>query len=486
MTQCTTADLLFHQLGARDVVARFDGGLITSDAGGLLLREVEAKFRFIEQFARCFTDHRDPERTEHPLLDLLKQRIFALCLGYEDLNDHDQLRLDPLLAVLVGKEDPLGADRPRRRDQGKALAGKSTLNRLELTPIRAKATSRYKKIVAHTDAMQAFLVEAFVQQHLLPPEQVILDLDSTDFPLHGHQLGRFFHGYYDCYCYLPLYIFCGDHPLLALLRPSDIDNTAGLLKHLRRLVERLRQAWPGVKVLVRGDSGFCREHLMSWCEANGVDFLFGLAKNSRLLRLLQPALEQAAQQFAQSKQACRVFQELSYRTLDSWSRERRVVGKAEHLDKGANPRFVVTSLTAEAVAAQPLYEQEYCPRGDMENRIKEQQLMLFANRVSCATMRATQVRLCLATVAYVLMRALRQYGLPQTELASAQCDTIRVRLLKIGALVRVSVRKVWLSLSEAYPWREVFVQVWEKLSSLRGTARPLVAGSEEPAVVGTA
>ena len=485
MTQSIPAELSFHNLGSRSVVARFDGGLITSDAGGLLLREVEAKFRFIEQFARCFTDYRDPDRTEHPLLDLLKQRIFALCLGYEDLNDHDQLRVDPLLAVLVGKEDPLGSDRPRSRDKGKALAGKSTLNRLELTPVRAKASSRYKKIVARTDAMQAFLVEAFLQQHLLPPEQVVLDLDSTDFPLHGHQLGRFFHGYYDCYCYLPLYIFCGDHPLLALLRPANIDNTTGLLKYLRRIVERLRQAWPGVKILVRGDSGFCRDYLMSWCEANNVDFLFGLAKNTRLLKLLEPALQQATQQFEQSKQACRVFQELSYRTRDSWSRERRVVGKAEQLDKGPNPRFVVTSLAAQTLAAQPLYEQEYCGRGDMENRIKEQQLMLFASRVSCATMRANQVRLCLATVAYVLMRALRQYGLAQTELASAQCDTLRVKLLKIGALVRVSVRRVWLSLSEAYPWREVFVQAWQQLSSRSVPAGPLRDSGPEPAVAST-
>ncbi len=282
-----------------------------------------------------------------------------------------------------------------------------------------------------------------------------------------------------------MYIFSGDHPLLALLRPSNIDNTTGLLKHLRRIVERLRQVWPGVKILVRGDSGFCREHLMSRCEANNVAFLFGLAKNPRLLKLLQPALQQAAQQFAESKPACRVFQELTYRTLDSWSQERRVVGKAEHLDKGPNPRFVVTSLAAETVAAQPLYEQEYCARGDMENRIKEQQLMLFANRVSCATMRANQLRLCLATVAYVLMRALRQYGLGQTELATAQCDTMRVKLLKIGALVWVSVRRVCLSLSEAYPWRSVFVQAWQQLSSLSGPPGPCAEGGCEPAVAGT-
>jgi hypothetical protein len=477
MTPCTPTALAFHDLGTRPVLASFDGGTITSDAGGLLLREVEAHFRFVEQFARCFTDHRDPGRTEHTLLELLKQRVFALCLGYEDLTDHDQLRHDPLLAVLAGKEDPSGARRPRRRDRGKALAGKSTLNRLELTPVRASAASRYKKVVAHLDRLQAFFVEAFVQQHLLPPARLVLDLDATDFPLHGHQLGRFFHGYYDEYCYLPLYIFCGDHPLLALLRPANLDTATGALKHLARIIGRLRQCWPGVPILVRGDSGFCREHLMAWCEANGVDYVFGLAKNARLLRDLEPELRQAAERFAQTQEPARVFKDFRYRTLDSWGRERRVVGKAEHLGKGPNPRFVVTSLAAEACAAQALYEREYCGRGDMENRIKEQQLMLFAGRVSCATLRANQVRLCLATVAYVVLRALRQFGLAQTELAPAQCDTIRLRLLKLGAVVRVSVRRVWLALSEAYPLRAVFVRAWEQLRALGAAPAPAVVGT---------
>jgi hypothetical protein len=476
MTHCTAPELAFQDLGSRAVVAHFNGGTVTSDAGGLLLREVEAKFHFIDQLARCFTDHRDPDGVEHSLPDLLKQRIFALCLGYGDLNDHDRLRHDPLLAVLVGKQDPTGQQRVRSRDRGKALAGKSTLNRLELTPVRANATSRYKKIVAHLDAMQQFFVEAFVQQYLVAPKRIVLDLDSTDFVLHGHQLGRFFHGYYDAYCYLPLYIFCGDHPLLALLRPANIDNTVGVLKHLARIVARLRECWPEVSILVRGDSGFCREHLMAWCEVHGVAFLFGLAKNPRLLGELAPALEQAQQQFTQTQEAARVFHEFRYRTHDSWSRDRRVVGKAEHLAKGPNPRFVVSSLTAEAFAGQTLYEQEYCRRGDMENRIKEQQLMLFANRVSCQTMRANQVRLGLATVAYIVLRALREYGLAETELAQAQSDTIRVKLLKIGAVIRVSVRRVAVSLSEAYPLREVFVRVWEKLSALRVPA-PAVVGS---------
>jgi Transposase DDE domain group 1 len=466
MTQCNPSDLLFQDLGTREVVARFDGGHVTSDAGGLLLREVEAKFHFIERFAGCFTDHRDPERVEHTLVELLKQRVFGLCLGYEDLNDHDRLRHDPLWAVLVGKDDPHGHDRLRERDRGKALAGKSTLNRLELTPVRAGPGSRYKKVVAHLDAVQAFFVDAFLAQYLVPPERIVLDVDATDNPLHGHQLGRFFHGYYDEYCYLPLYIFCGDHPLLALLRPSDIDASAGLLKHLVRIVAHLRRHWPRVRIVVRGDSGFCREHLMRWCEQSGVDFLFGLAKNRRLLGIVGGELHRAKEEFARTGQPARVFKDFRYRTHKSWSRERRVVGKAEVLAKGDNPRFVVTSLAAAACGPRELYEQEYCGRGDMENRIKEQQRMLFACRTSCATMRANQVRLALSTVAYVVLRAMRQFGLAQTALAEAQCDTLRLKLLKLGAVVRVSVRRVWVSLSEAYPFRDTFVRVWDNLRRL--------------------
>ena len=354
MTPCNSGALPFRVLGSREVVARFDGTTVTSDAGGLLLREVDAKFHFLEQFARCFTDHRDPDKVEHSLTDLLKQRVFGLCRGYEDLNDHDALRHDPLLAVLVGKNDPTGQDRVQPQDKGKALAGKSTLNRLELTPARANSRSRYKKIVAHLDRMQAFFVGAFVQQHRVPPARIVLDLDATDFVPHGHQLGRYFHGYYDAYCYLPLYIFCGDHPLLALLRPSDVGRAVGVLKHLSRIVTRLRACWPRVAILVRGDSGFCRDHLMRWCEANGVDYLFGLARNPRPQAALAAEMAQAAEQFARTRQAARVFKDFSYRTLDSWGRERRVVGKAEFLDKGPNPRFVVTSLPADTFEGQTL------------------------------------------------------------------------------------------------------------------------------------
>ena len=466
MTQCNHQQLLFQDLGDRTVVGQFDGGTVTSDAGGLLLREVEAKFGFVARFAQCFTDHRDPDSVEHPLPELLKQRVFGLCLGYEDLNDHDRLRHDPLLAVLVGKKDPEGQDRLRARDRGKALAGKSTLNRLELTAVGPDADSRYKKIVGHLDAMQSFFVDAFLLQETTTPTILVLDLDATDALIHGHQLGRFFHGYYDAYCYLPLYIFCGNHPLLALLRPSDIDACTGALKHVARIVAQLRQRWPNVKIVLRGDSGFCREYLMRWCEDNGVDFLFGLAKNKRLLRILGKELHEAQQQFQQTGQPARVFKDFSYRTQKSWSRERRVVGKAEHLAKGANPRFVVTSLAMAEYGMQTLYEKEYCGRGNMENHIKEQQLFLFADRVSCATMRANQIRLCLSTVAYIVMRALRQFGLPQTEFAQAQCDTIRLKLLKIGAVIRFSVRRVCVAFSEAYPLRELFGRVCEKLRAL--------------------
>jgi hypothetical protein len=466
-TQCTQRSFGFQQVGGREIVARFDGGRVTSDGGGILLREIEERFRLVEKFAACFTDHRDPERIEHPLVDLLKQRLFGLCLGYEDLNDHDWLRHDALLAVIVGKEDPEGNDRESARDRGKALAGKSTLNRLELTPVGADAGGRYKKISANIRATHNFLVEAFLNQHASPPKRIVLDLDATDDPIHGDQLGRFFHGYYKGYCFLPLYIFCGDHPLLALLRPSDIDAYAGSVKHLDRIVKRIREVWPSVQIVVRGDSGFCREPLLAWCEENHVDYVIGLAKNGRLTNILGKELHEAKQLFEETGKASRVFKDFTYRTKKSWSRERRVIGKAEHLEKGANPRFVVTSLDPEEFSAPTVYESEYCGRGNMENRIKEQQLFLFADRTSCQTMRANQLRLAFSTMAYVLLRSLREFGLKGTPLEKAQADTIRLRLLKIGAIVRVTVRKVWIALSEAYPWRDLFGQVYDQLTAWR-------------------
>jgi hypothetical protein len=463
LTECNAREFDFQALGSRAVTARFDGGAITSDAGGLLLREVEGKTGILRRFAACFTDHRDPDRAEHSVAELLAQRVFALALGYEDLNDHDNLRYDPLLAVLVGKVDPTGEDRRRQKDRGKSLAGKSTLNRLELTPVGADKKSRYKKIVARHRDIESFFVDTFLLLQGTPPQEIVLDLDATDDPIHGHQLGRFFHGYYDSYCYLPLYIFCGEHLLCAKLRPADIDGAAGVVKQLAKIVEQIRRQWPAVRIVVRGDSGFCRESLMRWCEANQVDYVLGLAKNARLQRILGKALHEAKLQFEATGQAARVFKDFSYQTRKSWSRERRVVGKAEHLAKGSNPRFIVTSLLPDELDSRTLYEDVYCARGEMENRIKEQQLCLFADRTSCATMRANQLRLWLSSVAYTLLAALRQFGLQGTEMAQARCDTIRLRLLKLGALVRTTVRRVWISFSESCPYQRVFAQVYENL-----------------------
>ena len=462
-TQCNQESFRFHALGTREVVGRFDGGRITSDGGGLLLRETEQATRIIAQFADCFTDHRDPKLIEHTVEELVAQRVYALALGYEDLNDHDDLRHDPLLAVLVGKKDPLGRDRVREQDKGKALAGKSTLNRLELTPARANAESRYKKITTDRQAVLRLFTDLFLQSYHTPPERIVLDLDATDDPIHGHQAGRFFHGYYKNYCYLPLYIFCGDHLLSARLRPSNIDASTGSVKELERIVGQIRAQWPRVRIVIRADSGFCRERIMSWCEAHDVDFVLGLAKNKRLNQEIESELAEAQRQYEETQQAARVFKDFEYQTLKSWSRSRRVIGKAEHLSKGANPRFVVTSLSADEFDARSLYEKEYCARGEMENRIKEQQLCLFADRTSASTMRANELRLWYSSMAYALMNALRRLGLKGTDLAKAQCGTIRLKLLKIGAQIRVTVRKVWVSLTESYPYRNVFHQVYDRL-----------------------
>jgi hypothetical protein len=465
-TQCKSEALLFQTQTKRDLVAHFNGGNICSDGGGLLLQQTERITGIIKNFAACFTDHRDVDLIEHTVEELVAQRIYALALGYEDLNDHDELRHDPFLAVLVGKEDPTGKDRLRERDKGKALAGKSTLNRLELTPVGAHKNSRYKKITVDRHAVDDFFTDVFLDAHSHAPSEIILDLDATDDPLHGHQAGRFFHGYYKHYCYLPLYIFCGEHLLCARLRPSDIDASAGSVKELDRIVSRIRRRWPETRILIRADSGFCREHIMRWCELNHVDYVLGLAKNERLKRAIAAELAQAEMIFAQTDQPARVFKDFRYQTLKSWSRSRRVIGKAEYLDKGENPRFVVTSLSADDVDARTLYEQRYCGRGDMENRIKEQQLWLFADRTSCATMRANQLRLWFSSVAYTLMQALRRLGLKGTKLAKAQCGTIRLKLLKIGAQICVTVRKIWVSFSESYPYQQLFRQVYENLIPL--------------------
>jgi hypothetical protein len=453
--ECKQFDLKFHPLKRREIRARFDGGAITSDGGGLLLREVEKRIGILRQFVACFTDYRKPDLIEHPVEALVAQRVYGLALGYEDLNDHEELRNDPMLAVLVEKADP-GRE---------ALAGKSTLNRLELTPETASEKERYKKIVLDHGAVDRLLVDVFLQAQQEAPKEIILDLDATDDPLHGKQEGRFFHGYYGHYCYLPLYIFCGEFLLCARLRSSDIDASAGSVDELRCIVEQIRSAWPLVRIVVRGDSGFCREELMAWCEANRVDYLLGLAKNERLKVEIKKQLEEAKAQYQETGRAARLFKEFLYQTRKSWSCARRVVAKAEHLEKGENPRFVVTSLRGEEWSARALYEERYCARGDMENRIKEQ-LMLFSDRTSTHYLRSNQLRLYFSSIAYVLLQMLRRLGLEGTELAKAQCSTIRLKLLKVGALIRITVRKVWISLAGGYPNVTLFQQVLKNLCAV--------------------
>lgn len=451
MTECSQSEFEFQAHFSRRVVAGFDGGTMTSDGGALLLRETDRRLNLLPRLAECFLDGRNPLLVKHSVSQMVSQRVYGLALGYEDLNDHEQLRQDPLLRVLAGKPD-----------LDERLAGKSTLNRLELSD---GTPNRYKKITYWKDAIDSLLVDVFLEAFEQAPEELVLDLDTTDVELHGGQEGRFFHGYYDEYCYLPLYIFCGEHILCVRLRQANIDASAGSLQEVQRVVERIRAKWSQVRVILRGDSGFCRDELMDWCEQQqNVHYVFGMARNERLRRMIHAELAQAAVEYERTKKPARVFAEfLHTTTTGSWSRERRVVAKAEHIAGKENPRYIVTSLTAEAWPAQKLYEELYCARGDMENRIKEQ-FHLFADRVSTETMRANQLRLYLSAMAYLLVSGLRRLGLKCTELAQAQAATIRIKLFKIGALVRISVRRVWLSMAASCPWAHVFAQVHANLS----------------------
>jgi len=462
-TECKAKQLHFQGLGTRDVVAAFDGGTISSDAGALLLREVERARGFLKHFARCFVDERDPRYVEHSVREIVSQRVIGVCLGYEDINDHDELRRDPLLATVCGKLDPSGQHRRQGRDRGSPLAGKSTLNRLETFGVGRPENQKYKRIDYREQAVQELILDGFLDSHRRAPARIVLDVDATDDPLHGHQEGRFFHGYFDCYCYLPLYVFCGDHLLYAKLKTANLDPGNEALPDLQWVVARIRARWPKVKIILRADSGFCREELMSWCEEEGLFYVFGLARNARLVRRIDKAMKKARKGYAQSLQSQKVYTEFSYRTLDSWSRSRRGIGKAEYLAKGENPRFVVTNLPRELIGAAQLYETHYCARGDMENRIKEQQLYLFADRTSSFSMRANQLRLYFSCLAYLLMSELRRRGLKGTQFAKAQCHTIRLKLLKIGAQVRLSVRRVYVSLSSAYPYQSEFTDILANL-----------------------
>jgi Transposase DDE domain group 1 len=457
--QCTPDRFRFEAVCGRRVEAAFDGGVVTSDAGGLLLGLAYRACRLPGRFAACFTDRRDPDLIEHSLETLLRQRVLGLGLGYEDLNDHDRLRHDPVMALLAEKLEAGRADCA-------AVAGKSTLNRLELSGSEA---TRYHKIGHDAAAIERLFVDLFLESRLEAPEEIVLDFDATDDPLHGDQEGRFFHGYYDCHCYLPLYVFCGRELLVAKLRRADIDGSAGAQEEAERIIAQIRARWPKTRIILRADSGFAREELMAWCETNGVDYLFGLARNGRLAREIAPEMEAARQEAEATGKACRRFKDFHWTTLKSWSRARRVVGKAEWLADKANPRFVVTSLDPERMEAQSLYEVLYCARGDMENRIKEAQGDLFGDRTSTRAMRSNQLRLWFASLAYVLLQALRRIALIGTVLAAASCMSLRLKLLKIGATVTISTRRIKLAMASGFPLQETFAIAHDRLAAAART-----------------
>src|SRR5271168_774748 len=443
-TECSAKPSVFAPVEGRPVVAEFDGGAVTSDAGGLLLGAADKAIGLVGRLAGCFRDARDGRYIEHTVATLVGQRVFGIALGYEDLNDHDDLRHDPVMSVLAGKLEAWRSDCA-------PVAGKSTLNRLELSH---DTPTKYRKIAHEATAIEGLFVDLFLEAHATAPKEIILDLDATDDPLHGHQEGRFFHGYYDCYCYLPLYVFCGRHLLAAKLRPSNIDGSAGAKEEIARIVGQIRARWPGTRILLRADSGFAREALMAWCEQSRVDFVFGLARNARLVDEIAVELLQAEEEATRTGKPDRRYKDFRYATLDSWSRRRRVIGKAEWTQGEANPRFIVTSLSKAETNGRLLYEKVYCARGDMENRIKECQGDLFADRTSTATMRANQLRLWLASFAYVLLCAVRRIGLAHTQFAEATCGTIRLKLLKLAGLVRVSARRIKFALASACPYAD--------------------------------
>ena len=449
----------FGPVEGRAVVAGFDGGAITSDAGALLLGAADRAIGLIGRFAACFVDGRRVEYIEHRVATLVGQRVFGIALGYEDLNDHDELRHDPVMAVLAGKLEA-------RRADCAPVAGKSTLNRLELSRDRA---TRYHKIGHDPAAIEGLFVTLFLDAHKTPPKEIVLDLDATDDPLHGHQEGRFFHGYYDCYCFLPLYIFCGDHLLAAKLRPANIDASAGSVEEVARIVAQIRARWPQTRIILRADSGFAREALMAWCEDNGVDFILGLARNARLTGTIKAELAEAREESQATGLPARRFKELTWSTRKSWSRKRRVIAKAEWTKGEANPRFIVTSLADADGDGRHLYEAVYCARGEMENRIKECQMDLFADRTSTGTMKANQLRLWFASMAYVLIDSLRRMALQATDLADASCGTIRRKLLKIGALVIISVRRIKFAMASGCPYKAVFARAHHALSTAADT-----------------
>ena len=436
MPDCTSKQLEFEGFGRRRIEASFSGGDVSSDGGLLLLRKLERRLGLIDAVARVLADPRDPERVKHSVADMLRQRVFGLVQGYEDLNDHATLRNDVLMQTACERD--------------RALASAPTLCRLENRASRAAAW-----------AMHAVMVEKFIASFKAPPEELVLDFDATDDPLHGAQEGRFFHGYYDHYCYLPLYVFCGEQLLVSYLRPSKIDEAKHAAAVLKLLVGRLRRAWPRVRIVLRGDSGFCRRRMLAWCERNQVNYVVGLAQNKRLNAMTAEQRERLAQQFEQTQMKQRAFAELRYGAR-TWKCERRVIARLEHMDKGDNPRYIVTNLQGDG---RSLYEELYCARGEMENRIKEAQLGLFADRTSCHRFAANQFRLLLASLAYILTERLRTLGLAGTEFARLQATTLRTKLLKIGAVIVRNTRRVRVMLSSAFAYQPIYLAAVRALDS---------------------
>ncbi len=449
-TLCKSKEMEFSPLNKKQVILKFDGDHITSDAGLILIKQLDEKLKITERLANCFIDYRDQSRTRHTVLELLRQRIYGICAGYADLNDHDRLREDPLFSILTSKED-----------LNQQAASKSTLNRMELCPedIDSILHDRYHKIALMPAEIEWLLLDIFLDIKEKPSDPIVLDFDATDDLIHGNQEGKFFHGYYGHECYLPLYVFCGNHLLLAKLRPSNIDAASGTVEVLEKIVRQIRLKWGNIKIVMRGDGGFCREEILSWCEANRIDYVVGLAKNPRLLKEIGKEQKEAKKLFDETNKATRIFTGFLYQTVKTWSVRRYVVAKAEHLSKGANPRFIVTSLIGDP---QNLYEKNYCMRGDMENRIKEQQLDLFADRTSSKKMRANQLRLWMSSFAYVLLNSLREYALDE----SPYCQTIRNNLLKIGAWIRSSCRRIYISLSESCVFKELFFSVYKRIEAI--------------------
>ena len=436
MTECKQTSFDFPTSKSRKIQADFNGGEVTSDGGVLLIRQADRKLKLTEELHQRLNDPRRQASCDHRQIEMLRQRIYALALGYEDLNDHETLRKDMALQTAA------------QTDQ--ELASASTLCRWENRADRETAW-----------VIAKWMVEEFIRSYKKAPEALILDFDSTDDLVHGKQEGRFFHGYDDHYCFLPLYVFCGDQLLVSYLRPSNIDGARHAWAILSLLVKRLRKAWPKVKIIFRGDSGFCRWRMLRWCEHHGVYYIVGLAKNLRLNEMAKSLLDRASRQYEQTGEKQRLFGEIHYAAL-TWDRARRVIVKAEHTEQGSNPRYVITNLEGNP---QELYDEVYCARGEMENRIKEQQLDLFADRTSCTKWWANQFRLLLSSLAYLLLEAIRRLGLKGTELARAQCGTIRLKLLKIGAVIRRNSRRVYFHLSSACPYQVLFFRVARRLST---------------------